>query len=156
MDIVSDSTLSRTAAVFFAAMSALQIVLSFFFQKIMLPSLALGFVFLLLSLACFTYRHTIHIDLQNDVLEQHRSALFWEHNEAFLCSSFESVGVAAIFSKGLKQVHLAYLVELRGRASIALPGLYFGAGQASISAAALAARLGLSLQPGMRKIFVGR
>lgn len=157
MTIASDLHLSRYAGVFALGMALLMLGLGFFlFQKFFALSLATGIFFLVLSGCCFTYRNVAHLDPNNDVLEKHRRVLFFERNQGFLLSSFNSVGISAVSTKGLQSTILAHFVELRGRARVSLPGMYLGVGQARVTAAEVAAFLNVPLDSHIRRIFVER
>lgn len=157
MTIAADLQLSRYAGAFALGMALLQFALGFFlFQKALAVSLAAGLLFLVLSAACFSYRNVAHFDPETDVLEKHRGVLFLERNQGFLLSSFNSVGISAVSTKGLQSTILAHFVELRGRTRVSLPGMYLGAGQARVKAAEVAAFLNVPLDSHIRRIFVER
>lgn len=158
MEIVSDRLLCKAAGMFFAGMALLQFFLVFFLlQKVLVLCLVVGVFFLVLSMACFSYQHVVHIDRPNDVLEQHRSMLFFERNRAFLVSSFHAAGMAAVAGGGgLRPMPLAHMVELRGRTRVVLPGIHAGIDQARAKAAELAAFLDIPLESRVRRIFLDR
>jgi|GEM_PF-6173422 len=158
MEIASDPYLGRIAGTFTAGMAVLQFILGIFvFPKILVLCIATGVAFLLLSAVCFSYRHVVHVDQQNDVLEQHRSILFVERNRGFLFSSFYSVGVTVMAGGGgFRPLPLAYMVEVRGRTRLILPGVHAGLDQAMAKAAKFAAIFNLPLDSRVRRIFLDR
>ncbi len=158
MEIASDPFLSRLAGALAAGIALLQVLLgAFLFPDVLVLCVAAGGAFALLSVACFSYHHVVHIDRDNDVLEQHRRMLFIERNRGFLLSSFKGVGVAAVAGGGgFRPVPLVHLVELRGRTRLILPGFHAGLVQARAKAAGLAAFLDIPLETRVRRIFLDR
>lgn len=154
MEISWDFFSSRVAGFFSAGLGAGLICLSLFLaRRFLVISLLAGFAFLALALCCLTYRHLVHIDPQSDVLEQHRRMLFLERNRAFLLSSFTGLGVSSLTIRGIRPVHVAFFVELRGRTHVMLPGIHLHLAQAMTRVHRIAQQLNLPVNSKTRRIY---
>ncbi|WP_139163003.1 hypothetical protein [Desulfonatronum thiosulfatophilum] len=152
MDIESDPRLIRSLGCLAGLMALALLLLWLALRPGGLLSAVFGLVLLLVAVACFTYRHAVHVDVQSDYVEQYRRILFRERYRGFLFSSFTSVGVATVLGGDLRPVYLAHVLELRGRTRLVLPGMHFGLETARHDARKLAQRLGLPLEQRVRTI----
>ena len=152
MDIESDWKFFRSLGCFSGLMALASLLLWLALRPAGVLSAVSGLVLLLVAVVCFTYRHTVHVDVDSDYVEQYRRFLFRERYRGFLFSSFDSVGVATVLGGGLRPVYLAQVLELRGRSRLILPGLHLGLENARNEARELAQRLGLPLEQRVRNI----
>jgi hypothetical protein len=79
----------------------------------------IGFLFLLISAAAFTYSNVLRIDKQGNLVEKITKALFLEKRKARRVSNFRGVGIATAGGGGGRA---KYLVQLLGSKNMTVPG----------------------------------
>jgi hypothetical protein len=79
----------------------------------------IGFLFLLISAAAFTYSNVVRIDKQGNLVEKITKALFWEKRQMRMASNFRGVGIATAGGSGGR---VKYLVQLLGPKNMHIPG----------------------------------
>jgi len=83
----------------------------------------LGIIFIIISVAAFTFRKLVRIDKKRILVERAIRALFWKKIQLFAIEDFNGIGITK-GSRGHKYSGptTIYFVQLLGRENVSIPG----------------------------------
>jgi hypothetical protein len=83
----------------------------------------LGIIFIILSIAAFTFRKVVRIDKERILVERAIKAFFWKKIQLFPIKDFDGVGITTgSRSSKYSGPKIVYFVQLLGRKNVSIPG----------------------------------
>ena len=83
----------------------------------------LGIIFIIVSIAAFTFRKLVRIDKERILVERAVGALFWKKIELFPIEDFNGIGITKGSRSGKHSGPTTiYFVQLLGRKNVSIPG----------------------------------
>ena len=83
----------------------------------------LGVVFIIISIAAFTFRKTVRIDKEAVLVERAIGAFFWKQVQLIPIKDFNGIGITTgSRSNKYSRPTTIYLIQLLGRKNVSIPG----------------------------------